>query len=147
MMENYELHIEAHPKRNYINGQFIKGHKPFNKGLPQKKWMDGRKRRRVLKYLEIGRQLGNAKYMHKFNSKQVVSIDNNGKLKAFKNSRYAEEYYKAKKIKINRRNISAVCHQKMTKNNRNGKYYPRYKAGGFRWFFADDIEKYKYLVK
>jgi len=146
-MENYELHIETPPKRNYINGQFIKGHKPFNKGLPMKKWMDGRKRRRVLKYLEIGRQLGNAKYMHKFNSKQVVSIDDNGQLKAFKNSRYAEEYYKAKGIRINRRNINAVCHLRKVRNNRNGKYYIRRKAGGFRWFFADEVEKYKHLVK
>jgi len=146
-MENYELHIEAPPKRNYINGQFIKGHIPFNKGLPMRKWMDGRKRRKVIKYLEIGRQLGNAKYMAAFNSKQVVAISDNGQLKAFKNSRYGEEYFKALGIKINRRNINAVCHQKKTKNNRNNKYYLRRKAGGFRWFFADDIDKYKQFIK
>jgi hypothetical protein len=38
-MENYELHIDTSPKINRINGYFLKGHIPFNKGVPMKRWM------------------------------------------------------------------------------------------------------------
>ena len=49
-MENYELYIPP-VLINPVNGRFRKGHIPFNKGIPMREWMDGRKIRRVKKYL------------------------------------------------------------------------------------------------
>jgi hypothetical protein len=47
-------------------------------------------------------------------------------------------------IRINVRNINSVCHSKKVVN---GKYsYVRSHAGGYCWFFADEVEKYKDLI-
>jgi hypothetical protein len=140
-LENYELNIEASPIRR--NNWFPKGHRPFNKGIPQKEWMDGRKVRRVNKYLEIGRRQGNHD-LAGANRKPIVGIKD-GKLTAFSSAVDAGRILKSKGVKVNSRNICAVCHsQKVTI----GKYsYIRTHAGGYRWFFADNVEKYKDLLK
>ena len=78
-MENYELNIGAPPKR--ISGKFQKGLIPFNKGVPMKEWMDGRKIRRVVKNLEIGRKLGNC-LLPGLNRIPIVGIKD-GKITAF----------------------------------------------------------------
>jgi len=145
-MENFELFIDTSPKINFLNGQFLKGHKPFNKGIPMNEWMDGRKIKKVIKCLEIGRVKGNERLAGS-NRKQIVGIKE-GKLIAFDSALTAEKILKAKGIKISRRNISHVCHGKMIKT-KFGKYeysYIRRKAGGFQWFFSDDVEKYKDLL-
>jgi len=140
-MENYELILISPPKRKH--GYFPKGHKPFNKGVPMKEWMDGRKIRKVKKYLEIGRKLGNGKLLAEYNRKKIVAIKD-GKLMAFKSMMDAERILRARGIKISARNISSVCNQKQQKV---GKYlYIRQKAGGFKWFFADDFENYSHLL-
>lgn len=140
-MENYELNISTPPKR--LNGYFPKGHRPFNKGIPMKEWMDGRKIRKVLKCLDIGRKLGNGKYLAGHNKRECISIKD-GKLTAYNSITEAAKILRAKGIKINARNINAVCNCKHVKN---GKYsYIRKRAGGFRWFFANDVEKYKDLI-
>jgi hypothetical protein len=140
LMENYELYIEPQIKRvNPLNGQFLKGHEPFNKGIPQRQWLDGRKIKRINKYLDIGRKIGNPE-LPIVNSKKIVGIKD-GKVIAFRNARIAAEYIKSLGIRINRRNISDVCHGKTHKI---GKYtYVRKRAGGYQWFFAEDIERYK----
>ena len=139
-MENYELYIEAPPKR--YHNYYQKGNIPFNKGKPMKEWMDGRKIKKVLKYLEIGRAKGNAT-MAGANRKQIVGIKD-GKLIAFNSAVEASNILKAQGIAINQRNINLVCHKKIVVN---GKYsYVRKKAGGFNWFFASDIEDYKDLI-
>jgi len=139
-MENYELIIDAPPRRK--NGCFPKGHKPFNKGVPMDKWMDGRKKRRILKYLEIGRKMGNPS-MAGWNKKAVVGIKD-GKLFPFNSISEAGRMLKSKGIKVCARNISSVC---MCKAVKNGKYsYVRKKAGGFRWFYADEVEEYQSLL-
>ena len=141
-MENFELYIDASPKINYLNGQFLKGHKPFNKGIPMSEWMDGRKKRKVLKCLEIGRKLGN-KNLPGLNRKQIVGIKE-GKLIPFDSASTAAKILKSKGVKINSRNICSVCNEKV---QRFGKYqYIRKRAGGYQWFFADDINKYKMLM-
>jgi len=125
-----------------VNGQFLKGHKPFNKNIPQRRWMDGRKIKRVNKCLEIGRKIGHPE-LPIINSKRIVGIKE-GKLIAFRNARIAAEYVKSLGIRINRRNISQVCNGKIHKS---GKYtYIRKKAGGYQWFFAEEIEKYKDFI-
>jgi hypothetical protein len=141
-MENYELYIDSPPKRK--NNWFPKGHIPFNKGRPQKEWMDGRKIKRVNRYLEIGRHLGNHD-LPGSNSKKIVGIKD-GKLIAFKNAITAETILRKNGIEINRRNINKVCHGKSELVQK--KYnIIRKTAGGYQWFFADDVEKYKIFVK
>jgi len=141
-MENYELYIPAPPKYNVINGQFLKGHIPFNKGIPIEQWMDGRKIRKVKKYLELGRVKGN-KTMAGSNRKKVISIKD-GILTAYSSMTEAEKILRQRGIKICARNISSVC---CSKRINVGKYsYIRKRAGGYQWFFADDIEKYKNLI-
>lgn len=142
-MENYELNIEAPPKYNRTNGQFIKHHVPFNKGIAMHQWMDGRKIKKVMKCLEIGRKKGNAT-MAGANRIPIVGIKD-GKLTAFNSAVDAAKILKAKGIKVNQRNICAVCHCKPVKH---GKYcYTRKRAGGYAWYFADAVEKYRDLIK
>lgn len=136
-MENYELYLEH--QYNKRNGKFNPGHIPFNKGKKMTEWMDGRKIKRVLKYLEIGKKAGN-KHLAGFNRIEIVGIFD-GKLTAFKCAGHAEDILRAKGIKINRRNISKVCNGKPDK-----KGCVRLKAGGYRWFYAWDTEKYKNLI-
>ena len=92
-MENYELRIE--PEFNQKNGRFYPGHRPFNKGKKMTDWMDGRKIKKVKKYLEIGRKLGNHDLPGK-NKIEIVGIKE-GKLTAYKSSADAENILKAKK--------------------------------------------------
>ena len=142
-MENFELYIDTSPKFSRINGRFQKGHKPFNKGIPMTKWMDGRKIRKVKKYLELGRKQGN-EALAGANKIPIVGIKD-GKLYPFKSSVDAAEILKAKGVKINARNIRAVCKQTLI---RIGKYsYTRKKAGGYMWFPADEPEKYQEYLK
>jgi len=140
-MENFELYIPTTPRRK--NGYFPKGHKPFNKGIPQSIWMDGRKIRKVRKYLEIGRRLGNGKYLAGHNKKRIVGIKN-GILTAFPSISDAARILKSKGIKVSARNICAVCHGKIVKNVKYS--YIRKRAGGYQWFFAEETEKYMNLL-
>jgi hypothetical protein len=141
-MENYELNIEAPPKR--FHNWFPKGHKPFNKGVPMIDWMDGRKIRKVKKYLELGRHLGN-KHLPGANRIPIVGIKD-GKLYPFDSAVTAARILKSKGVKVCSRNICCVIHCKLQKNNRNGRYYVRRKAGGYQWFFADQPELYSKLI-
>ena len=143
-MENYELYIDESPKINKKNGQFVKGHKPFNKGLKMRDWMDGRKIKKVIKYLEIGRKAGNHD-LAGANRIPVVGIKD-GKLYPFDSATNAARILRLKGVKISCRNINSVIHNKKQKNNRNGKFYVRRRAGGYNWFFADNTEKYKDLI-
>jgi len=133
-MENYELYVSP-VFINPVNGRFRKGHIPFNKGIPTKEWMDGRKKRKVLKCLEIGRKLGN-KHLAGSNRKKVIAIKDNQMI-AYLSAGLAERILRQKGIRINQRNINKVCH---------GDDRHRIRAGGYQWFFADDIEKYKDLI-
>jgi hypothetical protein len=140
-LENFELNIEAPPKR-YRN-YFPKGNIPFNKGVPMKEWMDGRKIKKVKKYLVLGRKLGNHS-LAGHNRKEVVGIKD-GKLIAFKSMVEAQKALRSKGVKISARNISTVCREKPQLFQK--KYnYIRKKAGGYRWFFADDTERYKIFL-
>lgn len=142
-MKNYILYTPKLPQRR-SDGTFNKGHTPFNKGVPMSEWMDGRKIRKVMKCLEIGRK--GHKHLPGCNRIAIVGIKD-GKLYPFRSATDAEKILRKKGIKVSKRNIRSVCDEKANKNKRNGKYYIRKTAGGFRWFNADDVEKYKYLIK
>ena len=142
-MENHELYIDTLPRISRTNGRFLKNHVPFNKGVPMTKWMDGRKIKKVMKYLELGRLLGHPE-LPGINRIPIVGIKD-GKLFPFKSSVDAANILKAKGVRVNARNIRASC---LGKSVPNGKYsYTRKKAGGFRWFVADEVEKYRELIK
>ena len=139
VMQHFELYIE--PIRiNPKNGKFRSGHIPFNKGKKMTEWMDGRKIKKVMKGLEIGRKAGNAHFLHKFNKIEIVGIKE-GKLTAFESAADAERILRAKGVKVNQRNIRAVCLGTIEKGS-----YVRLRAGGYRWFYAKDVEKYKSLI-
>lgn len=139
-MENYILNISAPPKREH--NYFPKNHVPFNKDVPMREWMDGRKIKKVMKCLKLGRIKGN-QGLAGSNRIPIVGIKD-GKLFPFDSAVDAAKILKLKGIKICSRNICAVCHCKKVVN---GKYsYIRKTAGGFRFFFADDVEKYKHLI-
>jgi hypothetical protein len=134
MAENFELNIAEPPKRQH--NYFPIGHVPFNKGIPMVDWMDGRKIRKVMKCLELGRIKGHPE-LHRSNRKQIVGIKD-GILKAFRDAGTAERYIRSLGIKVNRRNINKVCH---------GDDIHRKKAGGYQWFFSNEVESYKNLLK
>jgi len=145
-MNSYELHIDTSPGFNRINGQFLKGHIPFNKGVPMSEWMDKEKIKKVMKYLKLGRGKGNS-FLARSNKRGVVGI-RDGKIYPFESAVDAGRLLRAKGIRVNSRNICAVCHKKKVKTTF-GKYeysYIRKKAGGFQWFFTEDVEKYISLI-
>lgn len=135
-MENFELNITAPPKREH--NWFPIGHVPFNKGKKWPEYMDMRKAKRIKKYLELGRKLGN-KNLAGANRIPIVGIKDE-KIYPFDSAPTATRILKAKGIKINARNIRAVCQGRPVNNN--GTQYVRKTAGGFRWFYADEPEKY-----
>lgn len=137
-MENYELNITAPPKRQH--NWFPKGYTPHNKGKKWTDYMDMRKAKRVKKYLELGRIKGNAT-MASQNKIAIVGIKD-GKLTAFSSAIDAAKILKAKGVKVSSRNINKVCHYEPDKNG-----YIRKRAGGYAWYFADQVEKYRDLIK
>jgi hypothetical protein len=145
-MESFELYFPP-ATVNPVNGQFRPGHRPFNKGVPMSKWMDGRKIKRVKKYLEIGRKQGNHD-LAGFNKIPIVGIKD-GKITAFSSATDAAKILKAQCVKVSCRNICAVCHGREYIATSGSKQYRciRRKAGGYQWYFADQVEKYKEFVK
>jgi hypothetical protein len=133
-MENFELYIPP-VFINPLNGQFMSGHKPFNKGIPMKNWMDGKKIKKVKKYLKLARIKGN-ETMPGANRKKIVAIKD-GRLIAYNSAVEAEKILRQKGIKISHRNINKVCH---------GDDKHRKRAGGYFWHFADNINEYKDLL-
>lgn len=121
------LPITEPPTRNKKNGRFLKNHKPHNKGKSWSEWMDGRKKRKVLKNLELGR-VGNPNIAGS-NAKKIVGIKN-GKFVVFPNSEEAGRI-----LDITARNIRHACHKK------------RKSAGGWKWYFENDPEWIKSIEK
>ena len=144
MRENFELHIDTSPQINHLNGRFIKGHVPFNKGKKWVDYMDMRKARKVIKCLELGRMKGNRDKLHELNRIPIVGIKD-GILYPFESSIDAARILRAKGIRVNARNIRAVCRERITIVA--GREYIRRHAGGFRWFIASEVEKYKEFLK
>lgn len=56
-----EININPIANRNAVNGRFLKGIIPHNKGKKWSDYIDGRKKRKMLKGLELGRNQGNPK--------------------------------------------------------------------------------------
>lgn len=105
--------------RNPHTGRFMKNSIPHNKGKKWKDYIDGRKKRRMLKGLELGRKQGNPN-LAGANALKIVGIKN-GKFCVFESSEDA-----FRKTNICARNIRSCCSGK------------RKTAGGVSWFFESD---------
>lgn len=116
MGANNELYIEpVRLTRNAINGRFLKGHVPHNKGKKWREWMDGRTARRVkriaLKNLHGRSDIGG------WNARPIFALNKAGDTVGwFASSNDAE-----RKTGICARNIRSVLEGK------------RKTAGGYRW--------------
>lgn len=124
---NYgELNLQRIPQTvNPTNGQFLKGKKPFNKGVPMSEWMDGRKIKRVLK----GLNRNGRKDIGGWNKKSVVAIKDGKFMGQFNSSQEA-----GKRTGIQSRNIRKVCNKE------------RNKAGKMNWFFESDNSWHELLI-
>lgn len=115
-----ELYIpQERPTRNLVNGRFLKGHIPFNKGKKWSDYIDGRKKRKMLKKLSLGRKGNPSIAGH--NARQVVALKDKRLIAVYPSSNAAE-----RKTGICSRNIRSCC------------YGIRKHARGYEWFFEDD---------
>ena len=112
---------------NPVNGQFNKGHKPFNKGLKWTDYMDMRKAKRVKRIGLLN--LKGRSDIGGWNKKPVIGIKD-GRFVVFESATKA-----ALLLNIQRRNISNCCEGK------------RKRCGGVLWFFENDYNKWKTLIK
>ena len=84
-----ELYIPPErPTRNLVNGRFLKGHTPFNKGRKWSDYLDSRKKRKMLKNLSLGRK-GNPSIAGN-NARPIVAIKDRRLIAVFPSSNAAE---------------------------------------------------------
>lgn len=106
---------------NPINGRFLKGHIPHNKGKKWSEWMDGRKQRKVRRI--ASQNIHGRPDIGGWNKRAVIMLDDEGNRAYFESSAEA-----GRATGIIARNIRYVCDKK------------RKHAGGYRWFWFDDKE-------
>lgn len=103
--------------RNPVNGQFLKGCIPHNKGKKWDDYLDNRKKEKMLKGLH---RYGNPN-LAGCNAKKIVAIKEGRLFGVFQSSNDAE-----RKTGICARNIRSCC-----SGNRK-------RAGGYQWFWEND---------
>ena len=114
-----ELYIPVErPQYNPVNGQFLKGHIPHNKGKKMEDYLDNQAIKRIK---EAGiKNLKPNMNICGWNKKAVMALDDEDKILGWFSSAMDAE----RKTGICSRNINTVC---------NGK---RKHAGGFKWIFT-----------
>lgn len=117
--------------RNPKNGRILPGYIPPNKG---KKWgeynVPRKSRKKILANLsDEGRRLGGLAHKERICIK-VVGIKNGEFMGVFESAAAAEVVLRNKGIKIRATNIRHCCYGK------------RPTAGGFKWFYEADFEKW-----
>lgn len=133
-MERHELDLKVPNKpRPAKPWQFQKGRVPHNKGVPLNKWMDGRKIKKVLGYLELHRA-GNPHFGKTIKNHRAVVGIKDGKMYPFNSLEEAARKLNEKGIKCSACNI------------RRSSKYGKYKAGGLMWFYADEPQNWSHLV-
>lgn len=107
------------PQYNPVNGQFLKGHIPHNKGKKWSDYMDGRKAKRVkriaTKNLRPRMDIGG------WNKKPIVALDDNNNIVAWFESASEAQ----RKTGIASPNIRKAC------------LGERKHAGGFKWEYYE----------
>ena len=123
-----ELHLPSKieiTRRDPRTGRFMKGHEPWNKGKKAKEYLSQESYNRMIAGLsrqgrkDIGGQ----------NKREIVAFKDNKFVGVFESSVAA-----GRKLNVCARNIRSVCHGK------------RKHAGGYRFFFVENYEKYKHLI-
>ncbi len=148
-MSNWELKIgPERPTRNPINGRFLKGHIPQNKGKRWDEYMSKRGQRKALKNLEIGRRV----YVRPPNcgrkKKKVIAVNVHGKFLCFNSIKEAgiwtggrwENIRRCCFVNSLRRALKNVKGEMTDKVNTDHRYM------GIRFYFEDDpiwMEKIK----
>lgn len=117
---------DERPQYNPINGRFLKGHVPHNKGKKWSEWMDGRKQKKVRRILK--KNIHGRHNIGGWNKRAVIMLDNEGNHAYFESSAAA-----GRATGITARNIRYVCDKK------------RKHAGGYRWFWFDDNDWTEYI--
>lgn len=122
-----ELYIApSRPNKNPINGRFVKGSTPHNKGRKWDDWMSKEAQARLREALKTtGRprmDIGG------WNKKAVIMVDKDGNHAWFESSLAAE-----KATGVRARNIRHCCNKQ------------RGSAGGYRWFHFDSDEWTNYV--
>lgn len=115
------------PQHNPVNGRFLKGHKPFNKGKKWADYMDMRKAEKVKKNLLLGS--GNMN-LGGHNKRKVIGIKDGKIIGCFESATKAADL-----LTLQRRNIGHCCEGK------------RAKCGGINWFYEADIIEWKTYLK
>lgn len=119
-----ELYIEPiRPTINRMNGQFLKGHEPFNKGKKWSDYMDMRKAKRIIRIAK--QNLRGRSDIGGWNKKQIVAIKNGVFCGIFESSIHAGSV-----LNLISRNIRHVA---------NGK---RKHCGGYEFYFESDFYKW-----
>lgn len=124
-----ELYIEPNKiTKNPLNGRFLKGHIPHNKGKKWEDYMDMRKARKMKKCLELGRKQGNS-MIAGYNKKAVIGIKDGKIIGVFESSVSAGD-----KLNLIARNIRHCCAGK------------RKRCGTIYWFYESDYDKWNELL-
>nr|DAN43073.1 MAG TPA: PROTEIN/DNA Complex catalytic motif, Helix-turn-helix DNA [Caudoviricetes sp.] len=115
-----ELYIPIErPERNLVNGRFLKGHTPHNKGKKWADYMDMRKAKRI-KRIGVKNLVRNYR-ISGWNAKPVVAIKDDELVGIYPSASEA-----GRKAGICGRNIISCCSGK------------RKHAGGYQWFWEND---------
>lgn len=130
----YELRIPDKPmQRNPINGRFLKGHTPANKGKKWSEYMSRRaqqRARRGWKNLELHRHRGGSGRPEK----PVIAVNDTGKWLYFPSVAEA-----GRLMGIKRDNIARCCRlNQARKQGQNGNVNTNHKYKGIRFYFESD---------
>ena len=116
-----ELTDQGYPARNFLNGRFLKGHIPHNRGKKIEEYMSNANIRKVkrigMKNLKGRSDIGG------WNARKVVAVREDGKPFVFTSATKAAEV-----THLIRRNITRCCQGKAKH------------CGRFRWFYWEDDE-------
>lgn len=124
-----ELYIEPiRPIYNRMNGQFLKGHEPFNKGKKWSEWMDGRKAKKVIRIAK--KNLRGRSDIGGWNKKQVIAFKNGNFAGVFESSRDA-----GRKLNLFASLIRKVCRNERTH------------TGGYQFYYEENYDQWKHLIE
>ncbi len=138
-IEYGELRMPDEPlTRNPLNGRFMKGHVPDNKGKPWQVWMSIEGRIRSSKgWKNLEHRKGRSPAAGK-NKKAVIAVGDNGKWMYFPHARLAAERFGGSANNIRRCCRFNESRKVLIKGKKKMNTDHRYKA--IRWYFeCDDI--------
>lgn len=122
--------------RNTLNGQFLKGHTPFNKGKKWSEYLSKRKQKRCAKgwkNLEKYRPHGCPGAGR--NKKQVIAVMDDGRWLCFSYIGAAGQWAGG-----NRENVRRCCQQNQARhvNRKTGKVNTDHRYMGVRFYYEED---------